>query len=194
MPYKVEGGVKFSDHHIQSPLNNIANSCQVCHRESEAQLIKDVNDIQQRVMEIRRIAEKSIAAAHLEAEFLWKSGASEAQMKPALDLIRSAQWRWDWVAAANGTGFHSPVEALRVLGTSIERAEKARAHLAVNAVQLNLGLPIPLPDVSTKAKAQEYIGLKMDALHKDKDALIKNVLPEWDDKAKKRQGSLKQYK
>lgn len=194
MPYKVEGGVKFSDHHIQSPLNNVANSCQVCHRESEAQLIKDVNDIQQRVMEIRRIAEKSIAAAHLEAEFLWKSGAGEAQMKPALDLIRSAQWRWDWVAAANGTGFHSPVEALRVLGTAIERAEKARAHLAVNAVQLNLGLPIPLPDVSTKAKAQEYIGLKIDALHKDKDALIKDVLPEWDKKAEKRQGSLKKYK
>ena len=33
MPYMSEGGQKFTDHHIQSPLNNIANSCQVCHRE-----------------------------------------------------------------------------------------------------------------------------------------------------------------
>jgi nitrite reductase (cytochrome c-552) len=27
MPYKTEGGVKFTDHHIQSPLNNVENSC-----------------------------------------------------------------------------------------------------------------------------------------------------------------------
>src|SRR5690606_3634762 len=30
MPYTTKGGVKFTDHQIQSPLNNIANSCQVC--------------------------------------------------------------------------------------------------------------------------------------------------------------------
>ena len=34
MPYKSEGGVKFSDHHIQSPLAMIDRTCQVCHRES----------------------------------------------------------------------------------------------------------------------------------------------------------------
>jgi len=193
MPYRVEGGVKFTDHHIQSPLNNIANSCQVCHRESEAQLTKDVNDIQQSIMEIRRITEKSLQKAHLEAEFAWKSGATEAEMKPVLELIRSAQWRWDWVAAANGTGFHSPVEALRVLGTAIERSEKAQAQLAVIAVRHNLNLPIPLPDVSTKELAQKYIGLNMEALEKDKAALRSKKFPEWDKKAEKRQGSLKKY-
>ena len=35
MPYRTEGGVKFTDHHLQSPLLNIANSCAVCHRWSE---------------------------------------------------------------------------------------------------------------------------------------------------------------
>lgn len=45
MPYKSEGGVKFTDHHIQSPLNNVANSCQVCHRESEAELTSNVTAI-----------------------------------------------------------------------------------------------------------------------------------------------------
>ena len=35
MPYKSEGGVKYSDHHIQSPLAMIDRTCQVCHRESE---------------------------------------------------------------------------------------------------------------------------------------------------------------
>jgi nitrite reductase (cytochrome c-552) len=38
MPYKREGGMKFTNHHLQSPLNNIAGSCQVCHRESEETL------------------------------------------------------------------------------------------------------------------------------------------------------------
>ncbi len=33
MPFMSEGGQKFTDHHVQSPLNNVANSCQVCHRE-----------------------------------------------------------------------------------------------------------------------------------------------------------------
>jgi nitrite reductase (cytochrome c-552) len=193
MPYNVEGGVKFTDHHIQSPLNNIANSCQVCHRESEAELTKNVNDIQQRVMEIRRIVEKSIAKAHLEAEYAWKSGATEEEMEPVLALIRSAQWRWDWVAAANSVGFHSPVEALRVLGTSIERSEKARGQLAVIATKHNLNLPIPLPDVSTKSKAQEYIGLKMEELRKDKEKLRETVFPDWEKKAKARQGEIYKY-
>ncbi len=193
MPYKVEGGVKFTDHHIQSPLNNIANSCQVCHRESEAELTKNVNDIQKRVMEIRRIVEKSIAKAHLEAEFAWKSGASEEEMKPVLALIRSAQWRWDWVAAANSVGFHSPVEALRVLGTAIERSEKAQGQLAVIAVRHNLNLPIPLPDVSTKSKAQAYIGLNIEELRKDKEKLKATVIPDWEEKAKARQGAIYKY-
>ncbi|MHC5182437.1 MAG: ammonia-forming cytochrome c nitrite reductase subunit c552, partial [Planctomycetota bacterium] len=35
MPYRSEGGVKFSDHQVQSPLLNISNSCAVCHRWSE---------------------------------------------------------------------------------------------------------------------------------------------------------------
>ncbi|MFC2131068.1 ammonia-forming cytochrome c nitrite reductase [Bacteroidota bacterium] len=193
MPYKVKGGVKFSEHHIQSPLNNIANSCQVCHRESEMELTKTVNDIQDRVMEIRMIAENSIAMAHLEAEQAWKNGATEEEMKPVLKLIRNAQWRWDWVAAANGVGFHSPVEALRVLGTSIQKAEQSRGMLSVIFVKHGVPIPVELPDVSTKAKAQKYTGLDMEGLYKDKEDLLKTIVVEWDKKAKERQGTLKKY-
>ncbi len=42
MPYKSEGGQKFTDHHIQSPLNNTSNACQVCHREESSKLIQNV--------------------------------------------------------------------------------------------------------------------------------------------------------
>ncbi|GAB1371931.1 ammonia-forming cytochrome c nitrite reductase [Candidatus Kapaibacterium sp.] len=176
MPYKIEGGVKFTDHHISSPLQNIANACQTCHRESEAQLLSDVVSRQDRVLEIRRIAEKSLAAAHIEAKAAWDAGATEEDMKPVLKLIRHAQWRWDWVAAANGVGFHSPVEALRVLGTSIERAEKARGLINVILTKLGKPIPVQLPDISTKEKAQQYIGIDMAKAKSDKLKLLETVI------------------
>ncbi len=193
MPYKIEGGVKFTDHHISSPLQNIANACQTCHRESEAQLLSDVVSRQDRVLEIRRIAEKSLAAAHIEAKAAWDAGATEEDMKPVLKLIRHAQWRWDWVAAANGVGFHSPVEALRVLGTSIERAEKARGLINVILTKLGKPIPVQLPDISTKEKAQQYIGIDMAKAKSDKLKLLETVVKSWDEKAKTRQGTLQKY-
>ena len=193
MPYKVEGGKKFSDHHIQSPLNNVANSCQVCHRESEAQLLSDVYERQDRVLEIRRLAEKTLAAAHLEAKAAWDAGATEEEMKPVLKNIRNAQWRWDWVAAANGVGFHSPVEALRVLGTSVSLGEKARGQLSVILSKRGVAIPIQLPDYSTKELAQKVIGLDMDKLRADKVKLLETVVKEWDAKAEKRQGPVNKY-
>lgn len=193
MPYKSEGGVKFTDHHIQSPLNNVANSCQVCHREETSRLVKDVYERQDRIEELRRIAEKALAAAHIEAKTAWDNGATEAQMKKALTLIRHAQWRWDWVAAANGLGFHSPVEAMRVLGTSIAKAEEARRELGIILVKLNVPYPVPMPDLSTKEKAQTYIGLDMDKFTKGKEEFLKTTVVQWDEDAKKRQGTLKEY-
>ncbi len=179
MPYKSEGGVKFTDHHMQSPLNNIENACQVCHRESTGQLIKDVYSRQDRVWELRRLAEKTLAVTHLEAKLAWDNGATEAEMKPVLKLIRHAQWRWDWVAAANGMGFHSPNEALRVLGTSIQKAEDARRLLAVILVKKGINYPPQLPDFSTKKKAQELIGIDMAAEHQDKRDFLTNTAPKW---------------
>lgn len=193
MPYKSEGGVKFTDHHIQSPLANIANSCQVCHREETTTLLKDVYERQDKIEELRRIAEKGLAAAHLEAKIAWDNRATEAEMKPILTLIRHAQWRWDWVAAANALGFHSPVEAMRVLGTSIDKVGEARKELALVLVKKGLSYPVKLPDISTKAKAQAVIGLDMEKLKADKADLLKTTAVEWDKKAKERQGSLIKY-
>jgi nitrite reductase (cytochrome c-552) len=52
MPYRSEGGVKFTNHKIQSPLADIAASCQVCHRESEETLRKNVYDRQDKLNEL----------------------------------------------------------------------------------------------------------------------------------------------
>lgn len=193
MPYKSEGGVKFTDHHIQSPLNNVSNSCQVCHRENTERLIQDVYDRQDRLEALRHLAESALAKAHLEAKIAWDKGAEESEMKPVLQLLRHAQWRWDWVAAANGLGFHSPTEAMRVIGTSIQKAEEARRELAVILVKRGVAYPPELPDYSTKAKAQKVIGLDMDYLRSDKEDFLKTTAVEWDKKAKERQGTLKEY-
>lgn len=192
MPYKRDGGMKFTDHKIQSPLANISGSCQVCHRESEAKLMANVYDRQHKVEELRRIVEINLARVHIEAKTAWDNGATEEEMKPVLQLIRHAQWRWDYVAAANGLGFHSPAEALRILGTSIHKAQDARILLTSFFAKKGINTPIELPDISTKAKAQEYIGLEMPALMKKKSEFMTTVVPEWIAKAAEREAKMNQ--
>lgn len=105
MPYKSEGGVKFSDHHITSPLANIDRTCQTCHRESEEVLRQNVYDRQRKANEIRNKLEDELAKAHIEAKFAWDKGATEAEMKPVLKYIRQSQWRWDYGVASHGASF-----------------------------------------------------------------------------------------
>ena len=179
MPYKREGGIKFTYHHITSPLQNIESTCQVCHRESEATLLANVYERQDKISELRRIVEVNLARLHIEAKHAWDAGATEEEMKDVLQLIRHAQWRWDWVAAANGYGIHSPNEALRVLGTSIQKSQEARIILATIFAKYDKDYPIEMPDISTKAKAQEFIGLDMDQQRRMKKDFKENVLPGW---------------
>lgn len=192
MPYKSSGGVKFTDHHIQSPLNNIANSCQVCHREPEVKLFNNVVDRQDKVLELSKIAAQSLVKAHIEAKTAWDNGATEDQMKPVLDLIRQAQWRWDFVAASHGGSFHAPLECARILGNSIEKSEQARVLMSGLLTKLNVTTPIVIPDISTKEKAQQYIGLDMDKLRDDKKVFLENVVPLWDKTADERHDKMKE--
>lgn len=193
MPYKSEGGVKFTDHKIQSPLNNIANSCQVCHRESESELTNSVYANMDRVLEQRSELEHLLVKTHLEAEFAWKLGASEEQMKGVLIDIRHAQWRWDFAAASHGAAFHAPVETLRIISTGIKKAQDARLKLASVVFELGHKDAIPLPDVSSKSKAQQYVGLDMEKLLKEKKQFLETLLPEWRSTAANRESTMPQY-
>jgi nitrite reductase (cytochrome c-552) len=179
LPYHREGGIKFTNHHLMSPLDNIEATCQVCHRESEATLLADVYERQDKISELRRIVEKNIARLHVEAKMAWDAGATDKEMEEVLKLIRHAQWRWDWVAAANGYGIHSPNEALRVLGTSIQKSQEARIILATLLSKYGQEYPIDMPDITTKAKAQQFIGLDMERQNQLKKEFKENVLPGW---------------
>ncbi len=184
MPYISEGGVKFSDHHIISPLANINNTCQVCHRESEETLRESVYERQRKGLEIRDLVEKELAAAHIEAKFAWDQGATEAQMADILQLLRQSQWRWDYAVASHGASFHAPVEFQRLLAQSLDRAHKARFATSKVLAQLGHIGDVPMPDISTKAKAQEYIGLDMDKERADKKNFMETIVPKWLETAK----------
>ena len=187
MPYKTEGGQKFTDHHIQSPLNNVANSCQICHREEKDELIKNVYDNQDRIISNRDQLERLLVRAHVEAGKAWELGATEAQMKDILHGIRIGQCRWDYVAASHGGSFHAPVELSRVLGKGIDITQETRIKLAKVLMQLGFKGEVPYPAIETKAAAQKFIGLDIPALKAEKEKFKKELLPKWKAAAKVRE-------
>ena len=184
MPYKSEGGVKFSDHHIQSPLAKIDRTCQSCHRESEETLRQNVYERQRKANEARTRLEQELAKAHIEAKFAWDQGATEEQMKEALALIRQAQWRWDFGVASHGGSFHAPQEIQRILGHGLDRALQARLALSKVLAQNGFTGEVPMPDISTKEKAQAYIGLDIPAEEAAKKQFMEQIVPQWLEKAK----------
>lgn len=92
MPYKAEGGIKYSDHQIMSPLAKISSTCQTCHRESEENLRNWANENLRKGEEVRTVAEEALAKDHIMAKACWDAGATEEEMQPILKLIRQSQW------------------------------------------------------------------------------------------------------
>src|SRR5205085_1334989 len=60
MPYKREGAIKISDHHVRSPMLNIARACQTCHRYPEEELKARVEAIQDGCHELETRAEEAL--------------------------------------------------------------------------------------------------------------------------------------
>jgi nitrite reductase (cytochrome c-552) len=186
MPYKVDGGIKYSDHQIVSPLKNINNTCQTCHRDSEDDLRLYVEEYQDKALEIRDRVEVELAKAHITAKYAWDNGATELQMKSVLELLRQAQWRWDFVVASHGATFHAPVESQRILAHSLDRTMQAQLALQKVLFALNVNTELSMPDISTKEKAQEYIGLDMKILREKKENFKETIIPAWIKKAEEK--------
>ncbi len=184
MPYMSKGGVKYTDHHIMSPLANIDRTCQTCHRQSAETLRQNVYERQRKCNEIRNRVENELATAHIEAKFAWDKGATEAEMKPVLDLLRKSQWRWDFAVASHGASFHAPQEITRILSHSLDFASQARLKVAKVLARHGFTADVPMPDISTKAKAQAYIGLDMKQKEADKEKFLNTIVPQWIKKAK----------
>ena len=99
-------------------------------------------------------------------------------------MIRQAQWRWDFGVASHGGAFHAPQEIQRILGHGLDKALQARLAISKVLAQHGYTVDVPMPDISTKEKAQEYIGLDMEKERKAKDKFLKTIVPEWLEKAR----------
>lgn len=186
MPYESRGGVKFTSHHITSPLQHINKTCQVCHRESEEEIKTRVYQRQEANKQLQNIIQKELAIAHFEAKHAWDIGAKEDEMKPILQLIRQAQWRWDFAVAGHGNSFHAPLETARILANGINKVQEARRQLTRLFAKYN-NFDVKIPDFSTKEKAQLAIGLNISKLKNEKKIFLENVVPKWLAKAKERE-------
>jgi len=185
MPYTQEGGIKFTDHKIGSPLDNMDKTCMNCHRVSEQSLLANIQDKKLRKDELNQKALEQLVAAHFEAGKAWELGAKSEEMKDVLQDIRHAQWRWDFAVASHGAFFHAPEEVLRTLGTAIEKAANARIKLAKILAKYGASNYIA-PVITDKKQAQELVGLPMEKLIKEKKEFTNGVLQEWKKEAQEK--------
>ncbi|RXK55188.1 ammonia-forming cytochrome c nitrite reductase subunit c552 [Oleiharenicola lentus] len=130
MPYVREGAIKVSNHHVRSPLLNVAQACQSCHRIPEQEIKARALLVQDRNAALLTRGEAAVVGLLDAIALAQKAGATDDQLKTARDLHRKAQWRLDFVAAENSMGFHAPQEAARILAEAIDYARQGEIAVA----------------------------------------------------------------
>jgi nitrite reductase (cytochrome c-552) len=126
MPYVRQGAIKISDHHVRSPLLNIARACQVCHNYAEEEILARAEAIQDRTESLLRRSEQATLDLVNAIKAAADAGASAESLAAARDLHRKAQWRLDYISAENSMGFHAPQETARVLAEAIDYARQGQ--------------------------------------------------------------------
>jgi nitrite reductase (cytochrome c-552) len=129
MPYKREGALKISDHHVQSPLLNVNRACQTCHKWSEEELKARVDTIQTRTFNLRNLAMDALVDLINDIKSARDAGRTDGTVTTAQDFQRRAQFYLDFIESENSTGFHAPQEAARILGESINFSRKGQVAL-----------------------------------------------------------------
>jgi nitrite reductase (cytochrome c-552) len=152
MPYLREGAMKISDHHVRSPLLNINNACQTCHRVGETEIKARAEAIQHNFVMLRNQALDAVVALIQDLKAAREAGRSDAELAVARDLQRRAQFLTDFVEAENSTGFHAPQETTRVLGVAINLARQGQ--IALRDPKYQPQLP-PLPTEPPREEKKE---------------------------------------
>jgi nitrite reductase (cytochrome c-552) len=75
----------------------------------------------------------------------------------------------------------------RIISGGIAVAQEARVRLARLLASLGYNQEVSYPEITTKAKAQEYIGLDMKKLVEEKKIFIETILPGWISAGKERE-------
>lgn len=118
MPYTRMGGLKISDHQVNSPLLKINRACQTCHHFPEEELKARVEDIQDRFFNLRNTALDALMDLINDIKAN-KDKVTADQLAQARDYQRRGQFMIDFIMSENSMGFHAPQEATRILGDAI---------------------------------------------------------------------------
>lgn len=147
MPYKREGAIKVSDHHVRSPLLNVSRACQTCHRYGEEEILARANGIQDRTRQLMDRAESANLALIEEIKkAMEQADITPEKLEAARQLHRQAQFRLDFVSAENSMGFHASQEVARILGEAIDLARQGQ----IEAVRLQTGHSPAAPKTDVK--------------------------------------------
>jgi len=104
MPYEREGAIKISNHHVRSPLLDVAAACQTCHNASEDELLARAQTIQDRTRAMLDRAETATHELIKAIEAAMEAGATDQQLAEPRQMHRKAHWRVDYVYAENSLG------------------------------------------------------------------------------------------
>jgi nitrite reductase (cytochrome c-552) len=152
MPYKREGALKISDHHVRSPLLNVNRACQTCHKLPEDELKDRVLQVQHRNFKLRNMAMDALMQLIADIKAAKAAGVSDADLRDAREAQRRASFYIDFVEAENSTGFHAPQEAARILGEAIDHLRRGQIALR-DASKLRTGAGTE-PRVATASAAE----------------------------------------
>lgn len=145
MPYTRKGALKISDHHVRSPLLNINNACQGCHRAPEAELLARVERIQERSEEMMDAALNGLME-YIDAILAARgAGLEPAQIEEALRCQRAATYLIDFVEAENSQGFHAPQESARILFKAMDYLRQGNIVLGKGETAAGAPAPAPAP-------------------------------------------------
>ena len=128
MPYMRMGGLKISDHQVNSPLLKINRSCQTCHHFPEEELKARAEEIQDRFFTLRNTALDALMdlIADIKAN---KDKVTQEQLAKARDYQRRGSFMIDFIMSENSMGFHAPQEAMRILGEAINQCRLGQVAL-----------------------------------------------------------------
>jgi len=129
MPYKREGAMKISDHHVRSPVLNLNRACQTCHKWTEEELLARVTTIQDRTFEMRNMALDAVLQLTKEIAAEVKRDSTSGNVRRARDYQRKAQFLADFIEAENSMGFHADQEAALILAKSIDLSRRGQMAL-----------------------------------------------------------------
>lgn len=146
MPYMRVGAQKVSDHHVRSPLLNINNACQTCHKIPEPELRDRAERIQGTTYELRNVAIDALIALIQDLHAKREGGATDDQLANARDYQRKAQFLIDFIEAENSMGFHASQEAARIAALSVNYSRLGQVALREDTPNIQV-ISAPAPEI-----------------------------------------------